>query len=62
MSSEYNLDLPIPPKSKDLIFFLHIKKEELTFIFENNGSLRNKRKKFVKRHNRNITCQWESLS
>ena len=62
MSSEYNLDLHIPHKRKDLkllllFFFLRVKKEELSCIFENNGSLTNKREKFVKRHNRNITCQ-----
>ena len=58
MSSEYNLDLHIPQKRKDLkIFFSRMKKEELSFIFENNGSLTNKREKFMKRHNRNITCR-----
>ena len=64
MSCEYDLDLHIPPKNKDLnfFFFSRMKKEELSFIFENNGSLRNKREKFVKRHNRNITCQWKILS
>ena len=34
-----------------------MKKEELSFIFENNGSFANKKEKFMKRHNRNITCQ-----
>ena len=62
MSNEYNLDLYISQKSKDLIFFSRMKKEEVSFIFENNGSLTNKREKFVKRHNRNITCQWKSLN
>ena len=66
MSSEYNLDLHIPHKRKDLklllLFFLRMKKEELSCIFENNGSLTNKREKFVKGHGRNIICQWKSLS
>ena len=58
MSSEYNLDLHIPQKRKDLkLFFFAYEKEELSFIFENNGSLTNKREKFMKRHNRNITCR-----
>ena len=39
-----------------------MKKEELSFIFENNDSLTNKRQKFVKRHNRNITCKYKSVS
>ena len=39
-----------------------MKKEELSFIFENNGSLTNNREKFMKRHNRNITCKCESVS
>ena len=58
MSSEYNLDLHIPQKKErfKFFFFLRMKKEELSFIFENNGSLTNKREKFMKRHNRNITC------
>ena len=57
MSSEYNLDLHIPQKRKDLKkLFSRMKKEELSFIFENNGSLTNKREKFMKQHNRNITC------
>ena len=43
MSSAYNLDLHIPSKKKDLNFFSRTKKEELSFIFENNGSLKNKR-------------------
>ena len=60
MSSEYNLHLHIPPKRKDLIFFLRMKKKKLSF--KNNGSLMNKSEKFVKWHNRNITCQWKSLS
>ena len=40
-SSEYSLDLHIPPKRKDLklIFFPRMEEEELSFIFENNGSL-----------------------
>ena len=62
MSSEYNLDLYIPQERKDLIFFSRMKKEGLSFIFENNGSLTNQREKFVKWHNRNITCLKESLS
>ena len=63
VSSEYNLDLHIPQKRKDLnLFFLHMKKEELSFIFENNGSLMNRREKFMKRHNCNITCKCKSLS
>ena len=63
-SDEYNLDLHISQKRKDwkLIFFSLMKKEELSFIFENNGSLMKKREKFVKGHNHNITCQWNSLS
>ena len=68
MSSEYNLDLYIPHKTKDLklllllLLFSRMKKEELNFVFEHDGSLTNKREKFVKRHNHNITCQWKSLS
>ena len=31
-----------------------MKKEESSFIFENNGSLTNERENFVKRHNHNI--------
>ena len=68
MSSEYNLDLYIPHKRKDLklllllLLFSRMKKEELNFIFEHDVSLTNKREKFVKRHNHNITCQWKSLS
>ena len=62
MSSEYNLDLYIPQERKDLIFFSRMKKEGMSFIFENNGSLTNQREKFVKWHNRNITCLKESLS
>ena len=62
MSSEYNLDLYIPQERKDLIFFSRMKKERLSFIFENNGSLTNQREKFVKWYNRNITCLKESLS
>ena len=67
MSSEYNLDLYIPHKRKDLkllllLLFSRMKKEELNFVFEHDGSLTNKREKFVKRHNHNITCQWKSLS
>ena len=59
MSSEYNKDLHIPPKNERfrIIFFSRMKKKELSFIFENNGSLTNKRDKLMKRHNRNITCQ-----
>ena len=72
MSSEYNLDLYIPHKRKDLklllllllllLLFSRMKNEELNFVFEHDGSLTNKREKFVKRHNHNITCQWKSLS
>ena len=36
---EYNLDLHIPQKSTDSIFFSLVEKEELSFISENNGSL-----------------------
>ena len=68
MSSEYNLDLKIPPKRKDwkLLFFLRMEKEELSFSFENNGNLimtvsTNEREKFVKQYNYNITWQQESL-
>ena len=39
-----------------------MKNEELSFIFENNGSLTNKREKFMKWHNRNITYKCTSLS
>ena len=42
-SSEYNLDLHISQKRKDYYVFLHMKKVELSFICENNGSLMNKR-------------------
>ena len=58
-SSEYNLDLHIPPKMEKLKinFFLRLEKEELSFISENNGSLTNKRENFVKQHNRKIKCQ-----
>ena len=39
-SSEYNLDLHIPQTRKDKInFFAPMEKEELSFVFENNGSL-----------------------
>ena len=38
-----------------------MKKEELSFIFENNGSLTNNRETFMKRHNRNITCKRKSV-
>ena len=38
-----------------------MKKDVLSFIFENNGSLTNKWEKFVKQHNRNITYQWKSF-
>ena len=70
MSSECNLDLHIPHKRKNsnskiviiIIICSQMKQEELSFIFENNDSLTNKREKFVKRHNCNITCQWKSLS
>ena len=63
MSTEYSLDLHIPHKSKDLKwFFSHMKKEELSFIFENNDSLTNKGEEFVKQHNRNITCKCKSVS
>ena len=67
MSSEYNIDLHILHKRKDLklllllLFFLAYEKGGIE-IFENNGSLINKRGKFVQRHNRNIKCQWKSLS
>ena len=47
MSTEYNLDLHILQKRKDLkFFFSRMKKEELNFISENNGSLTNNREKF----------------
>ena len=39
-----------------------MEQNELSFIFENNGSFRNKREKFVKRHNHNIICQEKSSS
>ena len=39
-----------------------MKKEELSFIFENNDSLTNKGEEFVKQHNRNITCKCKSVS
>ena len=49
MSTEYDLDLHIPQKRKDLnIFFSRLKKEELSFIFKNSGSLTNNREKFMK--------------
>ena len=40
-SSEYDINLHISQKRKDwkLIFFSRMEKEELSFIFENNGSL-----------------------
>ena len=68
MSSEYNLDLKIPQKRKDwnFFFFLRMEKEELSFIFENNGNLimtvsTTEREKFVKQYNHNITWQQKSL-
>ena len=62
MSTKYNLDLHISQKRKDLkLFFPHMKKEELSFIFENNSSLTNNREKFMKQHNRNITCKCKSV-
>ena len=50
MSTEYNLDLHIPQKKERFkFFFSRMKKEELSFIFENSGSLTNNREKFMKR-------------
>ena len=39
-----------------------MKKEELSFIFENNDSLTNKGEEFVKQHNRKITRKCKSVS
>ena len=40
-SSEYNLDLHIPPKKErfKINFFSRMEKDESSFIFENNGSV-----------------------
>ena len=52
MSSEYNLGLHIPPKTKT----------ENGFFFHVWNSKTNEREKFAKQHNRNITWQQKRLS